>query len=402
MRAVGIITEYNPLHNGHAYHIARAKELAHANYAVAVMSGDFVQRGEPALASKHVRAKWALQSGADLVLALPAPFSLASAEGFARGAVGILAGSGIIQALCFGSECADLSALRHAAQALNSEPPQAARALREQLRAGQSFPHARAAAFGIYDKQLEAALSRPNDVLGIEYLRALSRAGSAIEPFALRREGAAHDAAAPGGGYASASALRAHILSGEPSALSQYAPPEVCSDIARLHAAGRLISPSNLSQAMLFALRRMTKEELLGLNDVREGLENVLYRGCREAAALEELLQRIKTRRYTLARLKRICMCVLLGITKSDLSAAYAANYIRVLGVKKSALPLLGALCAASSLPVVIKYADAAALNPAQRRLHDIDTLAAEIAALGAQSPQPAPFDYGMPLLVLD
>lgn len=396
MRVVGVIAEYNPFHSGHAYHLAQAKALARADFALVVMSADFVQRGEPAMFPKRLRAKWALRKGADLVLALPAAYSLTSAVGFARGAVRLLAKSGLADALCFGSESGDVGLLHCALAAQDS--PQHILALRQSLRAGQSFPAAACEAAAVSP----TPPAGPNDVLGIEYLRALKELGSCMEPFALTRAGAGHDEEGFAGLHASATALRGRICAADWPSVSPYIPAGELEDIKVLAQAGELRHFQCLSQALLYALRRLKKAELAALGEVREGLENPLYRACREAAAIDELLSLVKTRRYPMARLKRACLCALLGITGADLAAAPSGDYLRVLGVRREALPLLSALNQSASVPVVAKFADAGRLNAEQRRLFEQDMLAAEIACLAAQAPQSAPFEFGEPLLIVD
>lgn len=393
MRVVGVVAEYNPFHSGHAYHLAAAKDRAGADYALVLMSGDFVQRGEPALFPKRQRAKWALESGADLVLALPAVLSLTSAAGFARGALSLLEKTRVVDAVCFGSECGDTALLRKALAAIE-EPAQAA-ARRAALARGQSFPAAQAAA-------LNGLPSGPNDILGLEYLRALQSLGSSMEPIALKRAGAGHGEGRLCGPHASAGALRARIAAGDWASLAGYLPPNACAEARALWEDGQARYFSRLSQAILYALRRLSKEELAALGEVREGLENPLYRACREAATVEELLALVKTRRYPMARLKRACLCALLGMTGADLGAAEAGGYLRVLGARRAALPLLGRLGKSAKAPLVSRYADAAKLGPAQRRLFELDRFAAEAACLAAQTPHPAPFDFGDPLLLVD
>ena len=397
MRVVGVIAEYNPFHSGHAYHLARAKALARADYALAIMSGDFVQRGEPAMFPKKLRAKWALENGADLVLSLPVPYSLTSAAGFARGAVGLLHKCGLVDALCFGSESGDMGLLSAALTA--EEGPARATALREALQAGQSYPAA-------YGSALRAALptlpAGPNDILGLEYMRALEALGSPMEPIALTRQGAGHDEGGLAAAHASATALRNGIRAGDWESLAPYLAATARTDIQNLVQSGGLREFGSLSQAILYALRRLSKDELAALGEVREGLENPLYRACRQAATVDELLALVKTRRYPMARLKRACLCALLGITGADLQATPQGDYLRVLGVRQEALPLLSRLNQCAVVPVVSRFADAARLSPAQRRLFEADMRAAEIACLATQTPQAAPFDFGEPLLIVD
>lgn len=397
MRVVGIVAEYNPFHSGHAYHLAQAKALTQSDFALVVMSGDFVQRGEPAMFSKHLRAKWALSQGADLVISLPTVCSLTSAAGFARGAIALLDGLQVVDSLCFGSELGDVTLLQQVLQAADS--PAHAQALNASLKQGSSFPAARDAALRAASQGFSPG---PNDILGLEYLRALSLCQSAITPYVLRRKGAGHDQDGLFGTHVSATALRGCIQVGDLESLAPYLSPQVRSDMAERLAQGDIRTFSQLSPVLLYALRRMSKAQLADLGEVREGLENPLYKACREAATIEELLTLVKTRRYPMARLKRACLCGALGITGEDLDQMPQGLYCRVLGLRRQAMPLLGRLCQASRLPVIRRYADAQNLTPAQERFFQLDRFAAELAPLAALQPQPAPFDFGQPLFILD
>lgn len=397
MRVVGIVAEYNPFHSGHAYHLAQAKALTHSDFALVVMSGDFVQRGEPAMFSKHLRAKWALNQGADLVVSLPAPCSLTSAAGFARGAIALLDGLQVVDSLCFGSELGDVALLQQALRA--ADTPAHVQALQASLKQGSSFPAARDAALRAAGQGFTPG---PNDILGLEYLRALSQCRSSIAPYALRREGAGHDQDGIFGPHVSATALRGCIQAGDLDSLAPYLPAQERADMAGQLARGAIRTLSQLSPVLLYALRRLSKAQLAQLGEVGEGLENPLYKACREAATMEELLGLVKTRRYSMARLKRLCLCAALGVTGADQAQAAQGMYCRVLGLRRQAMPLLRRLCQASRLPVVCRYADAQSLTPAQERFFQLDRFAAELAPLAAQRPQPAPFDFGQPLQILD
>ncbi len=397
----GIIAEYNPFHNGHRYQLEETRRLTGCRFVAVVMSGSFVQRGEVAMFDKYSRAKWALQNGADLVLQLPTTHACATAERFAQGAVRILGGTGIVDVLCFGSESGDVTAVKHMAQLSSEETEQHKQTLVTHLKQGVSFPSARARALAEHHGgQFREALSQPNDILGIEYIKAIDRYAPQITPYAVKRIGAAHDAALSFGSIASASALRRSVLENDSGALSACLPESVSIDVFRLLSEGGApYAQSRLSDAILYALRRMSREELSSLPDVSEGLENVLYRGAREAESYNELLLRIKTKRYTLARLRRILIYALLGVQEEIYEDALP--YIRVLGVKQSALSLLGVLSEKATLPVVTRFSDAASLPRGAKRLHDIDLLAAEVAPLALPLKKAAAFDYSTKLIIV-
>ena len=398
MSNVGIIAEYNPFHNGHEYHLKAAKELSGADCAIVVMSGDFVQRGEPAMFDKHLRAKWALENGADMVLLLPAAFSLASAQAFASGGVGILHGTGIVDHIAFGSESGNTDAIIHAARMADEESEELKQLIRANLDSGISYPDARARAWQQHTGE-EKLLSSPNDILGIEYIRALNALNSAIQPVAVPRTGPCHDSAELTEGFASASAIRNGLLSGTfPTGL---VPDDVHKDIIAAIEAG--LAPrtlDNLSRETVYSLRRMTKEQLAALPDVSEGLENLLYSACRQHGDIVSVLEQVKSRRYTMARLKRICMCALLGLYGNPMDKLDGL-YIRVLGIRKDSMHLLSQMNERAALPIVTRFADTEKLNPAQMSMLQTDLLASDISAMGASAPSPARFDFSRPLIVV-
>ena len=398
MSNVGIIAEYNPFHNGHQYHLRAAKELSGAEYTIAVMSGDFVQRGEPAMFDKHLRAKWALENGADMVLLLPAVFSLASAQAFASGGVGILHGTGIVDCIAFGSESGSTAALHAAATTADGESEELRQLIRANLDSGLSYPDARAKAWQQHMGE-DTLLSSPNDILGIEYIRALNALKSNIVPVAVPRTGPGHDSPELADGFASASAIRSGLLCGTyPKGL---VPDGVHSDITALSALdSSLRTLQNLSRETVYALRRMTKEQLSSLPDVSEGLENLLYSACRQHGDIASVLAQVKSRRYTMARLKRICMCALLGIYGNPMDKLDGL-YIRVLGVRKDAMHLLSQMNRQATLPIVSRYADTEQLNSSQRSMLQTDLLASDTSPMASAVPSPARFDFSHPFMIV-
>ena len=341
-KVAGIVAEYNPFHRGHAHQIAETRRLLGADCAVlCVMSGDFVQRGDAAVFDKFERAEAAVRGGADLVLELPLRWSLSSAEGFARGGVSLLKASGVVTHLSFGSETGELAPLQHAADGLCDGA--LGELLREALKQGLSFPAARQKALERLIGEDAAVLSNPNDLLAVEYLRAIHDLGAALEPAAVRRVGAKHDAEGESD-YPSASALRSRMKAGQD--VSAWAPhlPDA-----------KPVFLEDLETAILSRLRMLPKEAFAALPDCAEGLENVLWQAVHSEATLCDILAAAKSRRYPMSRLRRMLLCAALGVKKAD----GLPPYLRVLAANERGRALLHTMRETASLPVITKPADA-------------------------------------------
>lgn len=336
MGAIGIVAEYDPFHSGHKYHIEAAREAAGADLpVVCAMSGNWTQRGSAAVADKWTRARLALMGGADLVLELPTPWAAASAETFARGAVELLARTGVVDVLSFGSECGALEELEQAAASLDS--PDYPERLRAQLGRGLPYAAARAGAAGC------PCLASPNNNLAVEYLRALRRLESRIRPLAVLRRGDGHNAPVSGGGFASASALRSLLRAGD-GRVWDYLAPEgrpLLTDTADLERA---------FPAILAKLRTMAPEELARIPDCSEGLENRILAAAGQAGSLEELYALSKSKRYAHARIRRVVLRAFLGLHEIP----EHVPYLRVLGMNSRGRELLRAM---RGLPVLTKPA---------------------------------------------
>ena len=346
METAGIVAEYNPFHRGHAWHIAETRRrLGGDAPVVCVMSGHWVQRGECALADKWLRAALALDRGADLVVELPTPWAMASAESFARGAVSLLAATGVVDVLSFGSETGELAPLEEAAAALDG--PGYPERLRAALGRGLSFPAARQEAAGA------ACLSAPNNNLGVEYLRSLRALGSTIRPLTVPRQGAGHDGPAAGG-FASASELRRLLRAGR----GEEAAPYLTAPWS-----GELADMQHIERAVLARLRTMGEGDWAALPDGggAEGLPSRLAKAAREAVSLEDFYTRAKTRRYTHARLRRLALAAFLGLRAAERPAA--PPYVRVLGLGGRGRALLRRMKETCPLPVIVKPAQARELD---------------------------------------
>lgn len=334
MKTAAVICEYNPFHYGHKYQLEQTR-AAGATHIVAVMSGNFTQRGDIAIFDKYARAKTALENGVDLVLELPTKYSLSAAESFARGAVGIIGALGCVDMLSFGCECGDISALKEAAGA--AEYAVHSEQFAARLKSGKSYPAALAETVKeFYTDDVYDILCEPNNTLAVEYLKALDDIGSEITPLAVMRSGAAHDSSESSGGFASASLIREKILAGEN--YSQFA-PVVDAEYADI---------TRLETAILAKLRTMRRDDFENVYDAAQGLGERLYKAVRMAGNLNELYFLAKTKRYTLARIRRAVLCSFLGVDKRQLHCHNA--YIRVLGMNSRGREILAA--ANCTLPI--------------------------------------------------
>ena len=372
METAGIVAEYNPFHRGHAWHIAETRRrLGGEAPVVCVMSGHWVQRGECALADKWLRAALALDRGADLVVELPTPWAMASAESFARGAVSLLAATGVVDVLSFGSETGELAPLEEAAAALDA--PDYPERLRAALGRGLSFPAARQEAAGA------ACLSAPNNNLGVEYLRSLRALGSTIRPLTVPRQGAGHDGPAAGG-YASASELRRLLRAGR----GEEAAPYLTAPWS-----GELADMQHIERAVLSRLRTMGEGDWAALPDGggAEGLPSRLAKAAREAVSLEDFYTRAKTRRYPHARLRRLALAAFLGLRAAERPAA--PPYVRVLGLGSRGRVLLRRMKDTCPLPVIVKPAQAREMDGPARTLFESEARYTDLYGLCFPAPRP-------------
>ncbi len=372
MQIAGVICEYNPFHTGHAWQLAELRRRG-AEAVVCCMSGNFTQRGDCAIVRKHVRAEAALRGGADLVLELPLPWAIASAEGFAAGGVETLARTGVVDTLAFGSECADADQITRVADALGTDGFQTA--LRAELVKGDSFAAARQRAAALLCGADAAILSDPNDILGVEYVKALKKLGAAVEPLALPRVGAAHDGGA--GAYASASFIRSHMESDG----TNYLTPEMAALYEAERAAGRApVTMSAAERAILARLRGMTEADFAPYDEGGEGLYHRVYDASRSATGMEALLDAAKTKRYAHARLRRLLLTIWLGVTPAD--RPEHVPYIRVLAMNDRGKRLLHEMRKKAELPVLVKPADVRELFTDAQRLMQIEARATDLYAL--------------------
>ncbi len=356
MKFLGIISEYNPFHNGHKYQIEQARLKTGADYVVIVMSGSFVQRGTAAICDKWTRAKMALLGGADLIIELPVIYSMQSAEYFAKGAVGILNALGVVNYLSFGVENDNISELTSIARVLLDEPQNYKTALNNALATGISFPSAREIALKEYVGD-DNILGTPNNILAIEYIKALMRIGSKIKPVAVLRKGAMHDSIGEGN-ITSASHIRSLLLENGIDSIEKYVPDYVYEILLSEIEKGKApVNINFLETAIIARLRTIPHTELSQIRDVTEGLENRIKQAANTCTTLDEIINFAKTKRYTHSRLRRIIANTLLGITKE--TEDISPQYIRVLGMNENGKAILKIAKETATLPIIIKTADA-------------------------------------------
>ena len=387
MAAAGIIAEYNPLHLGHCCQLRRLRALlGEETPVICAMSGNFVQRGDFALLGKHARAEAAVRSGADLVLEIPLSWACAPAERFAQGGVEVLQATGLVTDLVFGSESADAGAIRSAAEALLG--PDFPEALRRELAGPHSFAAARQRALaGLIGEEGAEVLSRPNDILAVEYAKALSREGSEVHLVPILRQGAGHDQ--DGGEYPSAGSIRRMIQEGRRAEALAAMAPAMRELYEAEEARGRApVFAAGAERAILAQLRRMGEADFLALDAGGEGLGNRLAAAAREAASLEELLDRAKTKRYAYARLRRLVLWAYLGLFPETLPVR--VPYLRPLAMNQRGRALLAEARRRGALPILTKPADVRRLTPEAQAVFRREVLATDLYTLAFPG-DPAP-----------
>lgn len=379
MKITGIICEYNPFHNGHLYHMNQTRKNG-ATHIVAVMSGNYVQRGDIAVLDKFTRAKLAVRGGADLVIEIPSVYALSSAEFYARGAVSILDSLGCVDEISFGSEAGSVEDLKKASEI--AEECSSLPELEEYLRNGMSYPNAiNTMVYEKYGKKagnrIGEILASPNNVLAVEYLKALRRFGSGIQPVTVQRKSVAHDSMVALNGIASASFIRKCIQ--EKIDFSDFVPDYVYSAYVRAVSEKRRADIKNLERIILYKLRTITPEQLRSVPDVGQGLE---YRIIENAVLtnLDEIFMNIKTRRYTMARIKRIFLNMLIGIEKSDLDIL--PPYGRILAVTERGRDILSKAKETGKIPFGTSLAKLGKSSEDAQRFSQIEVRASDIYAL--------------------
>lgn len=360
MRAVGVIVEYNPFHNGHAYHLQVAKGTAEADLVVAVMSGNFLQRGEPALVSKWYRTKMALLNGVDVVLELPYQFATQKAETFANGAVSILDAIGC-HSLCFGSESGEISSFSQTVDYLDKHKDQFDENIKMNIKTGVSFPKALSLSFqSLSSPENLVSLDKPNNILGFHYVKAIKHQKSKMIPLTVKRKNADyHDEHFATETIASATSIRKALFASKEnnSSIKQYV-PDATDRLLReyLDDYGNFHEWENYWSYLRFRLLHCSVEELREIYEVEEGIEHRLIAAALDAANFNEFMQKIKTKRYTWTRLQRICLHILTNTKKAEMkSTIERASYLRLLGMTGNGKEYLNKYKSQFTLPLISK-----------------------------------------------
>ena len=406
---LGIIAEYNPFHNGHFYQIEEAKKQTGAKYVVAVMSGNFTQRGNTSLIDKWAKAQMALENGVDIVLELPTIYSVSSAENFAEGAIKILDSLKIVDTLCFGTETVDFAALNNIANVLHNEPKEYIAILNHELGKGISYPKARENALMMYlndIKRYASILSGSNNILAIEYLKALKRLKSDMTPFSIQRKKVYYNDERIIDEFASSTAIRKLIATEQYAEVRKVVPMSSYMLLKeKIEKGNFVIDIIKFEKEILYNLRKMTVKQIAELPDVTEGLEYAIKNAANSCNSLLELVNIIKSKRYTQTRIQRILVYALLGITKKDMAnARKVIPYARVLGFNKNGREMLSDICSINPrinmITSVKKYEDQN-INKVLREMLEKDIFATNVYTLGYEDDSWANLDYTNKLVIV-
>ena len=403
---LGIVAEYNPFHNGHAFHILESKKEAEANTVVCVMSGNFTQRGSPAIVDKWARTQMALEGGSDIVIELPTIYAVSSAEHFAEGSIRILNSIGVDN-VSFGSECGSIKLLDSIANVLYHEPNEYTTLLKHELSKGVSFPKAREKALLIYLNDIRKyanILSGSNNILGIEYLKALKKFKSSITPITIERNTAMHNSDVIVGNIASSSCIREAIVKNQK--YRNFIPSESFEVINHNIKYGKIVNGlSSYEKQIIYSLRKMSVEDISKLPDVSEGLEHKIKNAANECNNIVDLINLVKSKRYTETRIQRILIYAMLGITKSTLNELYNVQpYIRILGMNSKGKQFLSLATYENPKLQFITSTKAfmdTCKNKALRQMLSIDILATNLYTLGFDNEPYANLDFTKKLIVI-
>jgi len=362
LRVLGLVVEYNPFHNGHLHHLKEAKSLIKPDYTVAVMSGNFVQRGEPAIMDKFSRAEVAVNMGVDIVFELPFVYCIQDASGFATGAIGVLERTNVVSDIVFGSESNNLEILDKISNVLYEQPKSFKKLLNKNLKKGLSFPNARKIALvehlesSNYEHNVIDVLEQSNDILGVEYLNALKLYDSKITAHTIQRIKAGYNQKEFTGEISSATSIRNLIEKNDMSKVEQGVPAFSYEVLLREIEEGKApITLEDMRDMVLAKLRMMKKEEFMQIDGVKEGLETRYSTFSKRSSSLTELVSNVKTKRFTLTRVKRTLLKIFFDLKEKDvrLYNSYGPQYLRVLAFTKKGQELLGKIKDLSTYPII-------------------------------------------------
>lgn len=405
-KILAIVAEYNPFHNGHLYQLQKSKKLINPDYSICIMSGNFVQRGDTSIIDKWSKAEASIKCGIDLVIELPVLYSISSAENFAEGALKILGAFGNDVTISFGSECGDLDILNSIANVLYDEPKEFTTILTHELSKGLSYPKARENALLLYLNDVRKyanVLSDPNNILGIEYLKAIKRLKSNITPLTIKRIDAGYNSLKIKDRLASATAIRNLIKNNED--VKKLMPAPAYNILLENIKHGKIVNGvSVFEKEIIYSLRKMSVQEIANLQDVSEGLENLIKQAANSCNNLEDLINSIKSKRYTRSRIQRILLYSILNITKKDIQDSYKIKpYIRVLGASQRGKILLSQISnPKAKYPVITsvkKFMDNNN-NKILKNMLEKDILATNIYTLGYEYDSKANLDYTKKLII--
>ncbi len=412
-KVVGIIAEYNPFHNGHSYHIQNTKAQTGADFVVAVMTGNFTQRGNTSVINKWEKTKMALNGDADLVIELPTIYSVSSAENFANGAVKILNELGIVDTISFGMEADDVSTLNNIANVLVNEPPEYKTIFEHELSKGNSFPRARENALMMYlndIKRYANVVKGSNNILAIEYLKALKKQKSSIVPFGVKREKVYYNSTKIIDEYASATGIRNLLLHNQLEEVRKVVPAKSYSILLNnLRQGTYVLDIIAYNDEIIYKLRSMTVKQIANLPDVSEGLEYLIKEVSNKTNNLIELINGIKSKRYTQTRIQRILLYALFGITKKDMEMSKKITpYTRVLGCSEKGKILLSQINSKAKVITSLKKYEVSNKNKrfcigkqkALNRMLEIDKTATDIYTIGYKKDSKAGLDYTKGLIL--
>ena len=408
-KVLGIVCEYNPFHNGHLYHIIQSKKITGADYTIAIMTGNFAQRGDVSLVDKWSKTEMALLAGVDLVIELPVLYSVSSAENFADGAIKILNSLGIVDNISFGSETSDINLLDRIAEVLCNEPKEYKNILSHELSKGISYPKARENALMMYlndVRRFANVMSSPNNILGIEYLKALRKSRSTILPVCIPRVGAGHNDTTYSKNIANATTVRNLVATNQYDSLAfkRLVPISTYSILTENIKKGHVITGlTNYEKEILYTLRRMSISEIANLPDVSEGLEYKIKNAANSCNSLIEFFNIVSSKRYTKTRISRILVYSLLGITKKDMQLSKTTTpYVRVLGFNRNGQELLSMISRANpKLPLItsVKKFEESNKNKNLQAMLAKDIWATDVYTLGFEFDSWAGLDFTQRLI---